>query len=505
MELAIRGALGATRIRIIFQILTESLVLSVIGVAGGIAIAWVGVRVLWRWFEPIVPVWVTPFQIETSVLLFVLLVTLATCLASGLGPALTASRVDLNEILKHDDRTATKANLGRFSRSLVALQVGFSFALLAGAGLMVQTSHRLNSIPLPYDPETVYTARFTMRDPRYQDLATTLAFYREVMARLRPAHGMESVAVTERNSIGGTRTTPIEVEGEPNRFPGDAPVVRYERVSAGYFKALGAPLLKGREFMQTDTAGALPVAIVNTSFVRRYWREGDALGKRFRTTGEGDTWLTVVGVVLDLRMQGMFNFDDEGIGFYRPMSQEIDNTMSILARSNMENLNWNETIRKVAAELAPEEALKGIGTFQEVIDRSLRFPRLLAGLFSIFGIAAVMLAAVGVYGVISFSVNQRNREFGIRIALGAVGADIVGMILRQSWLQLVIGLLTGAVLALLSAMWLKRADLLADIPPGDPVTYLAVLLIVIVVALTAVGFPALRASRTHPMRALRYE
>ena len=311
--------------------------------------------------------------------------------------------------------------------------------------------------------------------------------------------------MTSRATLSETRQVPIFVDGEVYRSPDEYPEVRYEMVSANHFNTLDTVILKGRSFEGTDVADSLPVAVINTSFNTTFWPGKDPIGKRFRAMEEGGPWLTVVGVVPDLWMQGLYNFEENGAGFYRPISQSIDNTMSLVVRSKVRDFRWAQTFRMALAALDSTQAAKDVGTFEDEIEAFFVSPRVVAGAFTIFGSIAVLLAMLGVYSILSFSISRRKREFGIRLALGALRTQLVRMVVRQSAKQMILGLLLGTGLSLILSRAMLRAELLSGVSLFDPITYITVTFLVAAVALFSVLVPAGRASKVHPMEAFREE
>lgn len=503
-ELAIRNALGASRRRIVFQILTESILLSAFGAMAGIVLAMWGSNVAWHYFARMdVPYWIN-FDLDIRCLLFAIGATFFTGTLSGLIPALRASKTDVNEMLKDSARTSSSLRMGRFSKALVMAQLSLSCALLVVAMLFLQAMIFLNDMELPFDPERVLSTRFAMEEKDFPTAADNIAFCRALSERLEGQLGIEAVAASTRNGMFESPLTPVAIEGESYVKEEDLPTVRWEIVTGNYFETLEVPLMRGRPFALTDTPESMPVAIVNSQLAQRHWPGESPLGKRFRRGAEeGAPWLTVVGVAPDIQMEGMVAVDQDGAGFYVPMSQEPRRVVMLLMRGRGDMASWAPLVHREVHRLSPGLTMRAFETLDEDI-RQLRvgmFFVLIA--FDVFGVIALFLASVGVYGVVSFSVNQRTHEIGVRMALGAQKRDIFLMVMRNGMIQLAVGLVVG--LGIGYGLLRVFHSVEATIPYDIYSVYATVAAILAGVSLLAMWGPARRASNVFPMVALREE
>lgn len=509
-EIAIRSSLGAGRGRVVTQLLLESMILSSLGAVLGVAFAYWGVKL----FNAAIagsnpPFWIR-IAIDPVALAFALGMTVVAALVSGLLPALQASRTDVGEVLKDEGRGSSSLRLGRFSRFVVILEVAFSCLLLVSAGLMIRSVIAVRTLDLGFEIKNLFTARVALFEATYPEEAKRIAFFEDLLERLASQPDVASVAATTNLPGGGSGLWPYRLEGGSYPTERDLPQTHMSMVSRGFFDVFGAKLLAGRAFGQLDTAGSLPVVIVNQSFAAKAWPGQDPLGKRVRLEEEPNNitdppWRTVIGVVPDLKMEGIDNDEEEGPdGFYLPLSQRCPVAATITARSRTDNpLGLTTVVRQQVNSIDPDLPIYFVNSMEQIMAQGMFFPNLFASLFAIFGISALLLASVGIYGVIAFSVNQRTQEIGIRMALGAQRKSVLRMILRQGMLQLGIGLLLGLVAAFFASRVL--ANFLIGIKPQDPATFTLVSLILATIAFIACWIPARRAMRTDPLVAIRYD
>ncbi len=509
-EIAIRSSLGAGRGRVVGQLLLESLILSSLGAVLGVAFAYWGVKL----FNAAIagnnpPFWIR-IALDPLALAFALGMTVVAALVSGLLPALQASRTDVGEVLKDEGRGSSSLRLGRFSRLVVIGEVAFSCLLLVSAGLMIRSVVAVRTIDLGFDPRNLFTARVALFEATYPEEAKRMAFFEDLLERLASQPDVATIAATTNIPGGGSGLWRYRLEGGSYPTERDLPQTHMFVVSHGFFDVFGARMLAGRDFGRLDTAGSLPVVIVNQSFAARAWPGQDPLGKRVRLQEEPNDvtdppWRTVVGAVPDLQMEGINDNDGETPdGFYLPLSQRCPGFVSITARSRTGNpLALTAVVRQQVNALDPDLPLYFVRSMEQILEQGLFFPNLFASLFAIFGVAALLLASVGIYGVIAFSVNQRTQEIGIRMALGAQRQSVLRMILRQGMLQLGIGLLAGLLLAFGASFLL--ASFLIGIKPQDPATFTLVSLILATIAFIACWIPARKAMRTDPLVAIRYD
>lgn len=510
-EIAIRSALGAARRQLIGQLLIESLLLSLVGAALGVFLAWLGVR---GFNAAIVdsdpPFWIH-IAIDPVALLFTLGAAMLAGLVSGLVPAFQASRTDVNEVLKDEGRGSSSLRLGAFTRIVVILEMAISCVLLVGAGLMIQNVLRMGG-RVEVETASLFTARVALFDSMYPEEGERVRFFDNLLTRLREDPGTRAAAISTYLPGTGTWRAPFALEGAAYPKQEDHPRAHIAWVSPGFFETLGAKLIQGRDFNLQDDKDNLQVVIVNRSFAQKLWPGQDPLGRRIRVADETDTepgakpkpWRTVVGVVPDLGMVSLQDDEPELEGFYIPVSQDCPSFATMVVRTRDTNpLAFTDRARSHVSALNPDLPVYFVYSLQQVVEKAGFFSTLFATLFAIFGVAALVLASVGIYGVIAFSVQQRTQEIGIRMALGARQGSVLGLILRQGMVQLLFGLGLGLLMAWPTAKLL--GNFLVGVKPHDPATFLGVCAVLAAVALLACWVPAQRASRTDPLVAIRYD
>jgi putative ABC transport system permease protein len=503
-EIAIRTALGAGRLRIIRQLLTESVLLAGLGGALGLLSALWTTDLLIAGATDALPR-LNDTAVDAHVLGFTLLVSLLTGIAFGIAPALQASRPDLNEMLKEGGRTSALGGARARVRSLlIVAEVAVSLVLLIGAGLLIRSFLRLQEVSPGFNPEHVLALEMFLPGTKYPEDYQHVAFYEEVLKRTRALPGVEAAGVVSVLPVSDNYDRiGFSVEGEPPPPPGEGPDADRYMISSGYFQALAIPLQSGRQFTEQDGgADAQPVVIINETLARRYWQTSAlALGKRVRVGDEGRPWRTVVGIVGDVKQYGLDT--PSTMQVYLPHQQSPTQQMTLVVRAGGDPASQTAAVRKEIWAVDKDQPVYNIRTMEQVLAKSIagrRFNMLLLGIFA--GVA-LLLAAVGIYGVISYSVTQRTHEIGVRMALGARQRDIFKMILGQGMILTLVG--TGC--GLLAAFVLTRflSSLLFGVSATDPLTYIAVSLPLIAVALLACYIPARKATRVDPMVALRYE
>ena len=515
-ELAIRGALGATRWRLVRQMLTESLVVAAFGAVAGVLLAYWAVDMLVRAFSgspfPL-PYW-WQFTIDGRVLGFTLLVTLVATVASGLVPAYLSARGNAAEIMKEGGRGNSSRLVNIITRVLVVGQIALTAALLIAATLQIKSIRNQTKLDYGYDENAVYAARMALMEGAYPTQQARSEFFKRVIRSLRTDPQFEHAALSSRFRMTFSGAGQIEVDGQNYLTDRDRPRANYESISDDYFGALGSKILEGRDFTIDDIDSKQPVAIVNASFTRKYWGNQSAIGHQVRifNPGQPQPWRTIVGIVPDTLMQGPFDQQTENAGFYMPLlgSDLITQFCTILVRprGGLRADTLGPVLSRAVSQLDPDLPIYFPGTPAQFHHELLNGNRIIATLFTIFGIVAFILSAVGLYGVMSFSVNQRTQEFGIRMALGADARRIFRMVMSQGAWQLAIGLVLGAggvalLVGVVAAAALK--NMLFKVNALDPTIYFAVAGMLTLVAAASCFVPARRATRVDPMVALRYE
>lgn len=505
-EVAVRIALGAGRIRVVRQHLTEVLVLATLGGALGILLGAAGMR----WFTRAVssnppPFWIT-FDLDYRVGVFVAgLIVLASLFAGGL-PAIYAARVNPGTTLKDDSRASTGARLGRFTAGLVVAELAISCGLLIAAGLMIKSVVQLRNVSMPFTVDHILTARVDLPRSTYPDPAASIRFFERLLPELQSLPGVESATLSDGLPAAGNGAIPVQIEGKAYADVSDSPLAREGIVTAGYFETFQARVISGREFRPADTAASLSVAIVNESFARTHFPGTDPMGRRFKRIRPQtqEPWLTIVGVVPDLLMQGIGNNTASPVGYYIPISQsDVANGVRIAVRTQREPSAVTSLIRSAVAALDPDLAVYEIDTLQRVIERQTWFYRVFGTFFMVFGLCALLLAAAGLYGIMSFAVTQRTREMGVRSALGAQSQQLIALVMRKSVIQLAVGMFLGLGLALLASGALQ--PVLYHVDPRDATVFAAVIVTLGLVSLTASFLPAHRVTRIDPVSALAAE
>jgi predicted permease len=505
-EVAVRTALGAGRRRVIRQLLTEVLVLASVGGLMGFLLGHAGIQ----WFKAVIavnppPFWIT-FEHDHRVVLFVIGITVLASAFSGVFPALQASGRDVGEALKDEGRGSSSLKMGRFSGGLVIAEVAVSCGLLIAAGLMIKSVTRLQTIDLPFTTENIFTARINLPILEYPDTASRLQFYDELLPRLEAIPGAISATLSDGLPASGNGTRIFEVEGQTYEVEEDFPVAREGIVTPGYFRTFETRVLQGRAFSASDRRETLPVAVVNETFARTFFEDGDAMGRRIRM-GRRDTtaqWLTVVGVVPDMKMEGIGNNNSSPAGFYIPILQSgVGNFVSIAVRMQGAPLAGTQDVRSAVTSIDPNLPIFRVMSMDGVIDRITWFYGVFGTMFVAFGCAALFLAAVGLYGVMSFAVARRTQEMGIRMALGAQGGQLVKLIMRKGVIQMVIGLGIGLLLAVLTANPLQIV--LYEVNARDPVVFGLVIITLAFTGMLASLVPARRVTKVDPVTALTPE
>ena len=508
-EVAIRTALGAERGRLIRQFLTESVLLASLGgTMGLLLVPWV-IRVLAAVSGSSgLSLWgnasLADVTVNGSVLAFTMAVTLATGIIAGLAPALGVSTPDLNRSLKEGGRSASEGvHRHRLRNLLVVSEFALALILLAGAGLMIRTLLLLGRVDLGFNPHNVLTMKIPLLGPRYKDQRAQAEFFTALLERVKTLPGVQWASVSRGLPVEGWSGWGFVTEDNPSPPPNEEPDANYQVIGPDYFRVMGIPLREGRFYTGLDTQQSTRVVIVNEELARKQWPGQDPIGKRLRINMLGKPWLTVVGVVGNVRTEWPTpEFFEE---FYLPYTQYPWDLAprDFMVRTAMNPTTVAAAIQREVASLDKDQPVSDVRTLEQVVGEAVGPQRFAMMLLAAFAALALALAAVGIYGVIAYFVSQRTHEIGIRMALGARQTHVLGMVVRQA-----LGLaLAGAGLGLAGAFGLTRllSGLLYSVRPTDPLTLALVTLVLLAVSALAGYIPARRATKIDPIVALRYE
>ncbi len=504
-EMAVRTAMGAQRGRVIRQLLTESIILALIGGIAGIAFAYIALSTFVSMAPPNLPR-IQETTLDRTVLGFSLLISVATGIAFGIVPALQVSRTNLSETLKEATRgSSTGAGRHRIRQFLVVAEVALTIVVLIGAGLMIQSVGKLLGVNPGFDPQHVLTAQFNLPSVRYKTDEAQVAFMDRVLERVSALPGVTQAG--SNNSLplsGGSFMISYTVQGRPPIPSQDEPSAAMRFISPNYFAAIKAPIVQGRPFTAQDRLNSPPVIIINEALVRREFPHEDPIGKQMvigYDNGSDHPARTIVGVVKDIKITSISGEAEPQ--YYVPFAQLAFSGISLAIRTAGDPAQLTSTLRNTMKELDPDLAVFNIRPYEEIISTSISQSRFNATLLASFAGIAMFLACFGVYGVMSYSVNQRTHEIGIRMALGQERSSVLKMILRQALVMSGIGVACGIIGAI--ALTRLMRTMLFNVDPADPRTFIVVALSLVVVAVCAGYLPARRATRVDPLIALRYE
>jgi len=496
-ELAVRAALGAGRGRLIRQLLTESVLLSIVGGACGVLLGLWAVDALVA-IAPRGAPRLNEIALDRTVFMFAAILTLATGVLFGLAPALHFSRDEAAHALKEGARGSSGAAGGRLRRVLIAAEVAIALILLTGAGLLVQTFAHLQSADLGFEPDNVITG--LVNPPRaagYDTRAKHLAFYDQVFAKAQALPGVERVAMASVLPLSGDSDTDFSIEGRPAPTrQSETPISWYRLVSASYFQTMGIPILRGRVFEPRESS---PSVIVNETFERTYFPGEDAIGHRVRF-GDGP-WATIIGIARDVKVRGAR--ESTRVETYIPYWQLTEPGMNVLLKASGNPALLVGPLRQAVASIDRNVPVSGIVTLAELVGGSIENPRFFAMLAMTFALMALVLAAIGIYGVMTYAVSQRTTEIGVRMAIGATASDVFRLVIADGLKVAALGIVFGIGGSLLIAKSL--AALLFGVGASDPITIGITAAALLAVAAVACFVPAWRATRVDPIRALRTE
>jgi predicted permease len=497
-EIAVRLALGGNRLRLVRQMLTESLVLASLGAAVGLAVAF--------WTAGALPAFLPPsgFEVnfdtrpDTVVFAFTCALTVVTTMLCGLAPTLHASKPDLVAALKEGTTVDRRVRKLSVRHVLVIAQVALSMVALVAAGLLVRSLQEAYQANPGFDPDRVLLASF---DPFLSGYDETRGreFYRQLVERIRAMPGVEAATLARRLplTLSGIAFANVVIEGHAAEA-GEDMRFNYETLGPHYFNTMRTPLVQGRDVDDRDHEGTQRVVVINETMAQRFWPRGDALGRRLKV---GNDWMTIVGVAKDVKNRSLS--EPRQPFFYLPLLQDYRSNMILVARTAVEPEQMVQAVRREIAALDPKISVFEPTTLADHVGVSLYRQRMAATLLSTFGLLALTLAAVGLYGVTAYMVSQRTRELGVRVAIGATHSDVLKLILGQALFLSVLGIVAGSVVALMVTRFLVH--LLFGVSPADPMTFAIVPVVLFVVTVLAGYIPARRALRIDPLMALRAE
>ncbi|HLX43497.1 MAG TPA: ABC transporter permease [Bryobacteraceae bacterium] len=500
-EFSIRTALGASRGTLIGQLLTESLLLAAVSGALGVAIGYAGTRILPLLHYDYEGLPMGQISMDFRILAFAILISLASGMLFGLAPALQISRTDVNTGLREESR-GSFGNRGRnrARSALVVAQVALSMVLLIASGLLIRSFLRLRNASPGFDPSNLLTMQINLPPARYADAARSIAFYRDVIQNVENLPGVDGVAVSTAIPTNATHSTPVLFEGQPAVVLGQRPIVDIQQINADYARVMRIPLLGGRMFDEHDDVRAPKVALVNQTAVRRFWPNENPIGKRVWIGTMKDSF-EVAGVIGNTKNNGPAAATEPEV--FMPLAQMVSPYVSLTVRATGDPHGLVSAVRAGIASADPDQPVTGVQTMEEFMETQSSQTRFTMALLGVFAGVALILAVVGIYGVIAYSVAQRTQELGIRIALGAGRRDILRLVISGG-LGLTLGGIAIGLAASIAATRLM-ASLLFETSATDPIAFLASSALFVGVALTASYIPARRATRIDPTRALRAE
>src|SRR6266498_1949142 len=508
-EMAIRSALGAGRLRIVRQLLTESLLLAIAGGFIGVLLALWGIDLLRSASADSLPS-TAVIKLDGSVLFFALLVSLLTGIVFGLAPALAAMKTDLQDTLKEGGRSSTAGGRRSWLRStLVVTEVALSLVLLSGAGLLIKSFVRILDTDPGFKPQNLLTMQLAL-NAKKDEGGKVLNFFNDLNGRIAGLPGVQSAAFSNGIPLGQTADTSFAIVGRPKAEPGKQPQTMLYITSPDYLRAMGIRLVKGRFFTAQDMQRSPRVAVIDETFARQQFPDQEALGQRIAGDGKDNPDAEIVGIVAHVKHFGLDAVERVQPQLYLPFNQAPDDMlpflaprMNIVIRTTADPLNLTAAVRRQVQALDPNQPVYNVSTMEQTLDQSLVTQRLSMMLLASLASLALILAAVGIYGVMSYTVTQRSHEIGIRMAIGALPRDVFKMVIARGMMLALIGVAFGLVGAF--ALTRLMATMLYGVEPTDPTTFVSIGILLTGVALVACYLPGRRATKVDPVVALRYE
>lgn len=508
-EIAIRTALGASRRRLVQQLLFETIILAIAGGLAGLIVAHFGITLILHFLGRQVPA-STKIGLDGQVLGFSLLLSLLTGIIAGLVPALRLSKANVNETLKQGMGRAGDSGGNRTRAILVVCEVSLALMLLAGAGLMIRTLWNLHNTSAGFDSQNVLTMSLPVPGNRYKSAEEEVLFWNQLISRVRALPGVEEAAVIDDLPTEGGSHQPIAIEGRPAQALSEQPEVDVRVMTPGYLRAMHIPLLRGRDFTDADNMSSTQVALVSESMAKKFWPNEDVVGKRLTLSFVPGVVREIVGVVGDVKMDGLAQTEPSP-SLYTPVAQLTTPPtvdwhsfgLEMVVRTKTPPDTLASSITNAIHEISPAQSVVHVMTMDNLLAESVSQERFSMLLLATFAGLALVLAAMGIYSVLSYAVRRRVREIGIRIALGAQTADVLRLVIIEGMKPAVIGLAIGVIAALLISR--VMASQVFGVKPTDPATFASVSGLLAVVALLATVIPALRATHVDPMKTLRDE
>jgi putative ABC transport system permease protein len=499
-ELAVRVALGAGRSRLVRELLTEAAVLSLAGAAIGVPLAYGLLRTVTLLGPAALPR-ASNIELDGATLTFTLVTALLAPLVFGLLPALQVSRGDLRGSLAAAGRSVRGSVRARTRAVLVTAQIALAVVLLVSCSLLVRSFLRLQDVDPGFDTDNVIVAGLQVPTQKYPESGARMQIVTRWLERVRALPGVTAAGVTQSVPLANDFVASLEIEGQPPVAPTDRPRTNFYAVSAGFFDAMGIRLLRGRTIEERDGEGAPRVVVINETFARRFFSDADPIGRRILVTQGPAEWREIIGVVESTKQYGVGS--DTTLQVYESYQQQFFSSVDVVVKTAVDPVALTNTMRAALREIDPEQPLGRVTTLQRLYDASLGQQRFSVSLFGAFAVIALLLSAIGLYGLVAYSVTQRRQEIGVRVALGATSRDVLALVSRQAVALAGIGILVGAVAAL--GVGRLMQSLLFATSPADVMTFAAVPVLLALVVVAATALPALRATRVDPLITLRGE